>query len=646
MSRSGEWRGNLAYVWHEATGARAGARWGAVGLPPCAEAAPLIRAVAHALLSRASLLRAGATRWSSFDDEQPAALAAEVSAGGDAVAGVTVRFEVVSETGTPLVEQTVHLDPVPPGHTVLVEGGPLPHLDPGFYTVRTTLRVSGRVEDLISQSISVHPSEPEPASRVALSEDGTGFALDGKPFIVHGINYWPLYACGADPTMYWSHWLSPNQYDPEAIERDLLLLERLGGNVVSIQYLGEGMSRPLVDFLARCRRHGIYVNAYLSCTHPLGFEPESARRMLTLPRLARNAAVFAYDLAWEPHFGRETARAAQDPAWRQWIEDNYGSAQALEAAMGGPLPRDAEGRVTGPSDALLVSTDPTDAERVLVAAYRHFVDDLVSYGYGRVTGFIRHELGDPALLGARTGYGGTGQPGIVPAMPYDLLSGAAHLDCVQPEGYGLDGEWVNFRYGGLTTQYGRWAGNGKPVWWAEYGRSVFSGLPEPTDEMIELQRRLYENTYRMVIESRADGSAGWWWPGGYRVDERSDYGIISPACTPPPCGTGDDALRSGHGGAGACARANALDRVRPRPLSHGLCWRVAAASGAVRRGHRGRQVGRTPNRGYRHHDSRLSTCVHRQRAVDARSPVQASEGRGTPAHSAEAWHCARVPGHG
>ena len=76
-----------------------------------------------------------------------------------------------------------------------------------------------------------------------------------------------------------------------------------------------------------------------------------------------------------------------------------------------------------------METDPDDSERVFVAAYRHFADDLISFGYGRVAAFIRDELGDGALLGVRTGYGGTGQPWIVPAMAFDLLSGAAHLDC-------------------------------------------------------------------------------------------------------------------------------------------------------------------------------------------------------------------------
>jgi hypothetical protein len=38
----------------------------------------------------------------------------------------------------------------------------------------------------------------------------------------------------------------------------------------------------------------------------------------------------------------------------------------------------------------------------------------------------------------------------------------------------------------------------------------------------------------MVLESGAHGTVPWWWPGGYRVEERSDYGIVNPDGTPRP----------------------------------------------------------------------------------------------------------------
>jgi hypothetical protein len=110
-------------------------------------------------------------------------------------------------------------------------------------------------------------------------------------------------------------------------------------------------------------------------------------------------------------------------------------------------------------------------------------------------------------------------------MPYDLLAGAPFLDFVSPEAYSLTENWENFRAGGFITAYARWAGNGKPVFWAEFGATIY---PHTSPERIAYQRNVYEWMYRMVEESRADGSAAWWFPGGYRTTENSDYGIIHP----------------------------------------------------------------------------------------------------------------------
>jgi hypothetical protein len=38
----------------------------------------------------------------------------------------------------------------------------------------------------------------------------------------------------------------------------------------------------------------------------------------------------------------------------------------------------------------------------------------------------------------------------------------------------------------------------------------------------------------MMLASHSNGVAWWWYPGGYRVNERSDYGIINPDGTDRP----------------------------------------------------------------------------------------------------------------
>src|SRR5262249_5123274 len=51
---------------------------------------------------------------------------------------------------------------------------------------------------------------------------------------------------------------------------------------------------------------------------------------------------------------------------------------------------------------------------------------------------------------------------------------------------------------------------------------------------LERQRQHYAEFARMVGLSDADGMMAWWLPGGYRVDERSDFGLLNPDDTPRP----------------------------------------------------------------------------------------------------------------
>jgi hypothetical protein len=48
------------------------------------------------------------------------------------------------------------------------------------------------------------------------------------------------------------------------------------------------------------------------------------------------------------------------------------------------------------------------------------------------------------------------------------------------------------------------------------------------------QGTLYQSVYRMIAASAANGGSGWWFPGGYRVNEGSDFGIFNPDGTPRP----------------------------------------------------------------------------------------------------------------
>jgi hypothetical protein len=53
-------------------------------------------------------------------------------------------------------------------------------------------------------------------------------------------------------------------------------------------------------------------------------------------------------------------------------------------------------------------------------------------------------------------------------------------------------------------------------------------------ERLDFQAQFYTHMYTMMLGSGADGIYWWWYPGGYRTNERSDFGIINPDGTDRP----------------------------------------------------------------------------------------------------------------
>lgn len=379
----------------------------------------------------------------------------------------------------------------------------------------------------ISQPVRILDRNRKPDPRRLVRVEGGDFVVDGKPWVPFGINFWPRDVTGIEDFNYWNNWLSPGFYDPERTRRDLERVREFGMNVVCVQYHDEGQARSLIDFLEQCRKLDLRAFIYMPGGFPLGPNPRKLQSMIRAAQLSETDAVFAYDVAWEPRVGLEQQRRAHDAAWRYWIDERYGGIENAEKDWGIAAPRDENGRVSGPSQKQLLNDGP---HRVMVAAYRRFIDDLISLGYGRVARAIR-EVDPHHLIGVRSGWGGTGSAWGDAQMPFDLASGAAHLDFISPEGYGHGPEWATVQNAGLTTLYGRLVGGGKPVWWAEYGMSVH---PQPDEKALARQGEMYANFARMFVESRANGGTGWWFPGGFRVGENSDYGIFNPDGTPRP----------------------------------------------------------------------------------------------------------------
>ncbi|MBC7287372.1 MAG: hypothetical protein H5T86_04860 [Armatimonadetes bacterium] len=397
---------------------------------------------------------------------------------------------------------------------------------PGVYEVTAELRQDGRVIDRISMPVRVLSGQPDPQDQYVRVEGGR-FWVGNKTWFPHGVNFWPRYVSGLSPHDYGLGWLHRAHYDPLLVEEDLSIAEGLGITAVSIQSPRSPDDLPcLWDFLARCRAHDIRVNLFVHAD-PRGFDRDDVRNIIAGGELWKFSSIYAYDITWEPRWGDYQERCRFDEFWRRWIIDQYGSVEAAEEVWGFKAPRGEDGRVTGPTDDQLDTDGPW---KVFVAAYRRFVDDFLSAGYGRSCRFIR-SIDNRHLISNRAGWGGTGNPHTVRIYQFDPLSGAAHLDFISPEAYGMRPDEGDYKRWGFIDAYCRRAGNGKPVFWSEFGSSIYPGY---TREDYERQRRIWANTLELVMFAGADGDAGWWWPGGYRVNERSDYGCVEPRGEPRP----------------------------------------------------------------------------------------------------------------
>lgn len=393
----------------------------------------------------------------------------------------------------------------------------LPAEETGIYTGRVELWEEGSLVDVIEQEVSVEETSNDPKEEFVYIKDGD-FYLKGKKWYPHGMNYWPSYIAGQEVSEYWVGWLNPEFYDPLIIERNLALLEKLGANMVSIQ-LGSRAQVPQVnDFLLRAKRHGLKINLFIAGAHPLYKDEALFTDLIKNGRFKGNSTIFAYDIAWETHWGRYNERKRWDRDWEKWVIDRYGSIENGEKDWGYPIPRDEKGNITGPSDQQLRQDGPWLR---IACAYSRFLDDFVSKAYGKVVRKIK-ELDPNHLISNRA----ASQPSWSGWFAYDMIGQAKHLDFLSPEGYGLKPDEAGF-----TTAYARFVSEGKPVFWAEFGYNIYPNL---TPENMQKQADYYASFYDMVLDSYSNGSACWWFPGGYRCDERSDFGIINPDNTPRP----------------------------------------------------------------------------------------------------------------
>ena len=390
-------------------------------------------------------------------------------------------------------------------------------LRPSYTSCRVSVRLG---DDVIAHEFAVLPEGPDAPSDFITVKDGN-FMLHGKPWYPVGVNFWPGYIAGMMHTDYWGGWMRGEAYSPALVERDLAHFAEMGGTMISIQAPAVKHVRNLLDVLRRCRAHGIYVNLYVGWASPLAFREKEGAEFLAAGRLVGNATIVAYDTIWEPGnhlFKNDTARARWDVAWRLWIQDQYGGVARAERDWGVPARRNAKGEVIGPADKWFVEDGPW---RVQMAAYRRFMDNATSRAWNDATRRLR-ALDPNHLVSFRQGN----------TLPYDFaLSGPVrHIDFICPEGYAVPDTDAGEAAIGWITRYVDATTGGKPIVWSEFGRNAWDARTMETSPAgIEKQGTYSARFYRAALRAGANGTVPWWWPGGYRVGEKSDYGIIAPS---------------------------------------------------------------------------------------------------------------------
>ncbi|MHC4444724.1 MAG: glycoside hydrolase 5 family protein [Planctomycetota bacterium] len=400
-------------------------------------------------------------------------------------------------------------------------------LESGF-TITAELVLEDKVIDSVTHLINLW--KPKPKKQYITVKDGD-FMLAGARWRANGVNYMPSSGIATEDYDYFNKWLGVEAYDPEIIGRDLLKILELGFNAVSIFVYHENLeSQNLLDVLRRLDNLGLKVNLSLRPGSPMNFDWPTVRTMIESYRLWEFDVIFAYDLDWEPVFDHQY-RYRYDRLWREWIVERYGSIDNAEKDWGVGVPKDDLGNIISPSAEQVFE----DGEwRKMVAAYRRFLDTLLYKKYSGARRLVRsidpyhlvsfrmNKAGDPTAVDE--GY-----------MLYDFPYLAGAVDFLAPEAYGRLGDWEKIKPGWFTCDYARWADPDKPMIWAEIGFDAWDPCYGRTEKhRLDFQGQFYSDIYRMLTGSGADGVFFWWYPGGFRYYESSDYGIINPDGTDRP----------------------------------------------------------------------------------------------------------------
>lgn len=533
---SGEWRGTPVTMIANTDGPYKGSIWASFGISDAAwykspAALGIIRQMAAKMLEGEFMIDAGTNFFTYFEDQEMSLGVNTVHLGtpaGEAWGGirrVDARVTLTeAESGNLAVSKEFVVSHGPGGDAYLGDKWKPEKWPEGGYIATAELMLDGKVVDKVRHPVNVWT--PKKDKHFVTTKDGE-FMLDGKRWRAHGVNYMPSSGVGTEDGEYFEHYIGARSYDPEIIQRDIDHMKDLGYNAVSIFiYYGYHQPQNLVDLLRRLDEAGMKADVSLRPGTPMDFFWPQLGELIEQLRLRDNDTIVAYDLAWEPMFGHQRDRLLWDGDWEKWIVERYGSIENAEKDWGFPVTRDANGKITNPEPHQTLE----DGEwRVMAAAYRRFLDTLLYEKYGEARRLVRsvdpnHLVSFRMAEASNPNYRWEGR------IPYDFPYLAGAVDFLAPEAYGRIGDnWEKVKPGWFQFEYARWAAPKKPMIWKEQGVTAWDNSQmRSTKDKLDYQARFYEQWYQMLIKSGADGNYSWYYPGGFRVGENSDYGVINP----------------------------------------------------------------------------------------------------------------------
>ncbi len=532
QSDKGDMRGTIGSMMSFTDGPYKGGIWVSIGIADRSwylspEGRKVLTAVASRLKTPLVLVDAGTDRF-AYLDGQPLRLGMTVANQGT-VGGRTVNGLFRVKKGEEVLYKTQLSLTLDGGQKASVESEWVPERwDADGYTVETTVTTDNIVLGMLTHEVNAW--RPKAVPHYVATKDGA-FSLDGKQWRPHGVNYMPSSGMAAEDLKFFEQWLSPQSYDPKVVQRDLERCASLGFNALSVfLYKDYTQDQNLLDLLIRMDRLGMKANVSLRPGTPMESPPVEACEMIKALRLAENDTVFAYDLAWEPQF-RPTERDPFNAAWAAWILERFGSLESAEKLWNFTIPRDKQGHILNFTEDMIGHEGPWSA---YVAAYRRFLDTLLYEKYSAARTLVKN-VAPNHHVSFRMSMASDPTDSQTNTFVYDFAYLAGAVDVLEPEAYGRIGDWERVRPGWFTREYARWADPSIPMIWAEAGVHTWdmASMSTPPDKLA-YQAHFYEDFYRMMTRSGADGIFWWWYPGGFRTNENSDYGIINPDGTDRP----------------------------------------------------------------------------------------------------------------